>query len=378
MKIGLIDNDLVSRDNHNFPNLAIMKLSSWHKINGDDVNLIGFNEINPNSLFPVKYDKIYISKAFTDSITPDFIYKMDNIKIGGTGFYFDKAQALPNEIEHCKPDYEIYNKALKFVNNNNFYTDYSIGFTTRGCFRKCPFCVNKNSCKVQLHSPIKTFIDYDKPKICLLDDNVLGLSNKELFKLFDEFEEINKPIQYRQGLDIRLLTEERIKRLFKLRYDGGRGTGTTYYFAFDLMKYKEEIENKLKLWNECYLKYKAKSDNIKWNKAKLFVFCGFNEFSDNSYQFWINDIKSIFERYKIIFHYKAQPYLMKHEHYKKSPFPFLYDAIANYTNDVNNCIASLSFNEYIDTSYKNMKLIKDFRDKNKELIKYFDVKLSVI
>ena len=47
MKIGLIDNDLVSRDNHNFPNLALMKLSSYHKSIGNEVELIGFNEIQP-------------------------------------------------------------------------------------------------------------------------------------------------------------------------------------------------------------------------------------------------------------------------------------------------------------------------------------------
>ena len=123
---------------------------------------------------------------------------------------------LHTEIEHSKPDYNIYNKVLSSIKNKKFYTDYSIGYTTRGCFRHCPFCVNKNLNKVVLHSPIDEFYDESKSKLTMIDDNVMGLPNKELFKIFDRLGEIGKPFQYRQAMDIRLLTDERI---FSINFD---------------------------------------------------------------------------------------------------------------------------------------------------------------
>jgi hypothetical protein len=124
MKIGLIDNDFVSRDNHNFPNLALMKLSTFHKQKGNEVELIGFNEINPNTLFSNNFDEIYVSKAFSDSFTPDYIFKLGNVKVGGTGFYFDKALPLDYEIEHSKPDYSLYDKVLHTIKKKDFFTDW--------------------------------------------------------------------------------------------------------------------------------------------------------------------------------------------------------------------------------------------------------------
>jgi len=260
MNIALIDNDLLMRDNHNFPNLAIMKLSAFHKNKGDVVEIATFNEINPLALFKKEYDKIYISKAFTETPTPSFVYNLPNVKIGGTGFYFDKAEPLPYEIEHTKPDYDAYNSAYRIIKDTMFYTDYSIGYTTRGCFRHCLFCVNINSNKVKVHSHIDEFYDSSRKKIVLLDDNVLGLPNNELFKIFDKFQEINKPINYKQGLDIRLLSKERIDRLFRLKYDGGKG-GFTYYFAFDLWENKSKIEENLKMFSEMYFERKP---DVKW------------------------------------------------------------------------------------------------------------------
>ena len=81
------------------------------------------------------------------------------------------------------PDYRLYDKWVhdklsEGFNRSDFkyYTDYSIGFVTRGCFRQCQFCVNKNYTKVYIHSPMEEFIDNNKKKICLLDDNFFGCS----------------------------------------------------------------------------------------------------------------------------------------------------------------------------------------------------------
>ena len=62
MNIALIDNDFVSRDNHNFPNLALMKISAYHKNKGDNVKLIGFNEIDPNTYLAIIMMKLLYQK----------------------------------------------------------------------------------------------------------------------------------------------------------------------------------------------------------------------------------------------------------------------------------------------------------------------------
>lgn len=369
MNIAIIDNDFVSRKNHNFPNLALMKISGFHKARGDKVKLIGLNEINPNSLFPVEYDKIYIGKAFTDTPTPGFVYNLKNVEIGGTGFFFDKAKKLTHNIEHQMPDYSLYENVLQSINKTKFYTDYSIGFTSRGCFRHCEFCVNKNSNKVILHSPIDEFHDLEKKKLALLDDNVLGLSNRELFKIFDKLIEINKPIQYRQGMDIRLLTEERIKRIFELRYDGD------YYFAFDLWKHKDVIEKKMKLWYECYLKYK--SDKRKFHiGTRVYLFTGLDEGNNYNESFWLNDLEILFKRIEICFKYKLSPYIMRYETVDNSILRKIYINLCQWTNHPSMPCLKSSFREFIEDGSFSTKETKGFFDKHKEFCKYLDLKIS--
>ena len=364
MRIGLIDNDLVARDRHNFPNLVIMKLSNYHKQKGDYVRLIGFNEINPNSLFPNNYDLIYISKAFTDSYTPEYIFKLDNVKLGGTGFYFDKADPLPFEIEHTMPDYAIYNNILHTIKKKEFYTDYSIGYTTRGCFRHCPFCVNKNSNKVELHSPIDEFHDPNTKKLAMLDDNVLGLPDKHLFKIFDRLGEIGKPFQYRQGMDIRLLNEERIKRLFELKYDGD------YYFAFDLWRQQKYIEPKMKLFYEYFMnKFPKRNSYI---NTKIYVFIGLDETEKYDEIFWINEIETVFRRIEICFKYKMMPFVMRYYKCKESPYSKFFTELTQWTNQPRNCYKH-SLNSYTEIASKIE--LKKFWEKHKHLRKYFDLKL---
>ena len=165
MKIAVIDADLLGRTKHRFPNLACEKISAYWKEKGAEVHLkLDYEDLD-------KYDEVFISKVFTDTWVPDWIsdnVNMDegtynlpkNIHIGGTGFFFDKAPNLEDEIEHHMPDYRLYDewiekevnraeeeykKAGKIFKKSNFmtqfkeYTDYSIGFMTRGCFRKCEF-----------------------------------------------------------------------------------------------------------------------------------------------------------------------------------------------------------------------------------------------
>ena len=159
MKIAIIDADLIGRKKHRFPNLACMKISVYYKDLGDEVEL----KLNYENL--EQYDKVFISKVFTDTQIDEEILKLDNVEYGGTGFYYDKAPKLPCEIEHHMPDYHLYDDWVEYQLNNKkaskkalkYYTDYSIGFVTRGCFRQCGFCVNKNYKKVEEWSPLEEF-----------------------------------------------------------------------------------------------------------------------------------------------------------------------------------------------------------------------------
>lgn len=165
MNIAIIDADLVSRAKHRFPNLACMKLSGYYKSLGYNVEL----KTNYDDLH--LYDKVFISKVFTDTPVDENILSLQNVEYGGTGFFYDKAPSLSHDIEHHMPDYHLYDAYVyqKIAVNGKrdefkYYLDYSIGFLTRGCFRKCEFCVNKNYSKVLQHSPLHEFLDTSRKK----------------------------------------------------------------------------------------------------------------------------------------------------------------------------------------------------------------------
>lgn len=315
MNIGIIDADLLNRTRHRFPNLASMKISGYYKEKGDSVKLLlSFDNI-------CDYDKVYISKVFTDTIIDEEILKLPNVFYGGTGFFFDKAPDLPYEIEHHMPDYSLYDEFIKQeiargINPSQFkeYTDYSIGFTTRGCFRKCPFCVNQKYDKVELHSPLSEFLDESRPKICLLDDNVFGYKNCK--EILEELQSTGKPFKYKQGLDERLLTKEKCKLLLNSKYDG------IYTFAFDNIEDKDLIIKKIEMWREM--------DTVK--APMFYVLCGFDKNNKYDEEFWKQDIIDTFKRIKILMEYKCIPYIMRYEKYKDSPYKGTYINLARWCN----------------------------------------------
>lgn len=225
MRVAVIDADLIGRKRHRFPNLACMKISGYHKAQGDTVTLrLSYDGLDD-------FDRVYISKVFTDTPVPDSVLQLKNVSYGGTGFYYDKAPCLPDAIEHQMPDYHLYDAWVQEQSKQGgkrseyaYYTDYSIGFLTRGCFRKCAFCVNKNYDRVFTHSPLSEFLDSTRPKICLLDDNFFGSPRWK--DLLSELQQTGKPFQFKQGLDERLLTDEKCAMLFASKYDGD------YIFCF--------------------------------------------------------------------------------------------------------------------------------------------------
>lgn len=305
MQILLIDNDYCTRKEHHFPNLALMKLSTYHKQLGDNVRLANISELG-NTLFNSEFDKAYVAKVFADTTTPDYVNKNDSrIILGGSGFFYDKAERLQNEIEHCMPDYSLYNPIISKINKNykKYFTDYSIGFTTRGCIRKCIFCINRNETNVYKHSEINEFLDNNKPFIMLLDDNILAY--KDYKEIFDQLNKTGKKFAFKQGMDFRLLTNDKIKMLIESNYLN------VMHFAFDNIADKSLIIKKFEMW--------TKIKKIGSGQMLFYVFAGFDRLEKYDNSFYLQDIADIIERIEILFKYGAYPYLMLHKNIEMNP-----------------------------------------------------------
>lgn len=234
MRIGLID-----VDGHNYPNLALMKLSAWHKARGDTVEWWwGFDH----------YDRVYMSKVFDETYTPDVPEPLnaDEIIKGGTGYGLDNK--LPDEIEHIYPDYSLYPELTK---------DTAYGFLTRGCPRGCHFCIvagkeGRRSVKV---ADLSEWWRGQK-NIVLMDPNLLAC--QEHMELLQQLIDSNACIDMNQGVDCRLLTEQNIEAINKIKLKN-------IHFAWDYMQEEKRVIAGLELY--------AKLANRKVNGAFGTVYC---------------------------------------------------------------------------------------------------------
>lgn len=337
-EIAIIDADFIGRKNHRFPNLTCMKISAYYKLYGWFVKLkTDYDGLD-------KFHKVYIAKVFSDTPVPDGgifgdILKRPNVIFGGTGFFFDKAEPLPDRIEHVMPDYHLYDGVAGF----HTYTDYSIGFLTRGCFRHCPFCVNRRSSKVVAHSPLKEFFDPTRPKICLLDDNFFGFD--EWKDLLLELQATGKKFVFKQGLDVRLLDDEKASLLFKSRYDGD------FIFAFDDVNDAPLIEEKLRLM--------ARYLDLSKNRVKFYVLCGFDRAGKYDADFWERDLQSVLDRAELLKRYGCLPYVMRHENYRASPHRKLYNRLTDWANQPRMFLKK-TFAEYVgyEAQYRKTRRLK--------------------
>lgn len=222
MHIGLID-----VDSHNFPNLALMKISAWHKKRGDTVEWA----------FPLaKYDIVYQSKVFDDTYSPDieWIPQAEKIVKGGTGYGLDNK--LPDEIEHIYPDYSLY---------PNLTDNTAYGYLTRGCPRHCDFCIvgDKEGLRSIRVADLSEFWNGQR-YIKLLDPNMLAC--REHMDLLRQLIDSGAYVDFTQGLDIRLTNEENITAINHLKLK-------EIHFAWD--NPRDNLESKFEFYTR-YAKHK--------------------------------------------------------------------------------------------------------------------------
>ena len=185
MKVGLFDID------GKIPNLALMKLSTWHKAHGDSVELSA-------PVFAGGYDIAYASKVFTWTDAPGM---PDYVQTGGTGY--DLTTTLPEEVENTCPDYSLYKM------------DYSMGFLTRGCIRKCSFCfVPEKEGMIKPAADIEDFLRHKKA--VLLDNNVLA--HEHGLRQIEKIGRLGIKVDFNQGLDARLIDDDIAKLLSKVKW----------------------------------------------------------------------------------------------------------------------------------------------------------------
>lgn len=241
IKIRLID-----VDGHNFPNIPLMKISAYHKKNGDDVGWY-----NPLIDWQAPPDKIFMSKVFT--FTPDYQYPVNGKEIikGGTGYnYPSGGEKLSEEIEHIYPDYKLYPQ----------FKNTAYGFLTRGCPRGCDFCIvkDKEGRKSVKVADLNEFWDGQK-NIVLLDPNMFACKDwKDLSRQL-----INSKawVDFSQGCDIRIMGAEKAEYLKQIKVK-------QVHFAWD--RYEDK--------NIIIPKFKELKEILGWDKRKLpvYVLTNFN------------------------------------------------------------------------------------------------------
>lgn len=191
MNIGLLD-----VDGHNYPNLALMKISAYHKAQGDSVEFA-------SAMFG-HYDRVYKSKVFTFTQDDHSFYDCEVIK-GGTGYGI--YTPLPDEIDLLQPDYSLYN-----------IKDVAYGFLTRGCPNKCKWCiVPKKEGNVRPYMDIQDIAEGNNTKNCILMDNNVLASDYGLEQI-EKSIRLGYKIDFNQGMDARLITDDIAKLLASAKW----------------------------------------------------------------------------------------------------------------------------------------------------------------
>ncbi len=200
-----------------YTNIVLEKIKLFYLTHNEQVK-----DYNP--LEHLLFDKIYCSSIFTFT---DKSYVTDDMIYGGSGF--DLTTTLRPEIEEMKPK-------------------LNMGFTTRGCIRKCPFCiVPEKEGNIRVAGDIYDFWDRESKKLVILDNNILALPDHFKY-ICDQIKNENLMIDFNQGLDHRLLNDEIAEKLRSLRYK-------EYRFAFDNINYESSVRKAIDILHKHEIKW---------------------------------------------------------------------------------------------------------------------------
>jgi hypothetical protein len=291
VKIGLLDVD------SKIPNLALMKISQWHKSKGDDVE---FYMPLAHSL----YDKIYASKIFNFSdgsdIQPDMI-------TGGTGV--DLKISLPPEIEELDPDYSLYNYP------------HNIGFAQRGCRFNCSFCVvpQKEGKPKSVNTIEKLWTQRTSNFLVLLDNDFFG--NPEWSDRIDEIKELNLKVNFNQGLNIRIISEKQTQALASVKFRNLNNNSNQVTFAWDQINDEKVIKRGVQ---------RVIDAGIKPYQMQFYVLVGFDTTPEED-----------MHRVMMIKGWGCDPYAMPYD--KTVPYQRKFTRWVNHRAVFNSC----SFEDYI-------------------------------
>lgn len=310
--IGLIDVD------GKLPNLALMKISSYYKKMGEQVEFV-----RPDSR-KHEYDKIYASSIFTKSkieCQKLLEYYEDRIEIGGTGWDIEKR--LPKEIESMNPDYNLYTADMIYPNIKGIMTkerkwkkaqqivNAGIGFTSRGCIRKCPFCfVPKKEGEFRQDQEIKDIIN-PRSNVIILHDNNLTADPNCIEKLH-EIRDRNLIVDINQGCDVRLMTPEIAQAMSEVHHL------RSLHYAWDLMGFENQVLEGIKIMGKF----------IPTSRHMCFCLVGFNtSFEEDMY------------RVKKLTEIGVRPYIMRYNerrddirlnHFARWVNAFIYKAVPDF------------------------------------------------
>lgn len=238
------------------PNVALMKVCSYHEQQGDTV------EEYAGDLFWQNYDKIYMSKIFNFTPTP---FLPPNAVIGGTGIGLDNS--LDDEIEKCGLSYSLYPNC-----------HYHLGFSMRGCRFGCHFCVVPKK-----EGRPKTDTDIDRllvnPKgenrLMLLDNDFFGSPNWRVS--LERIIELKLKVCFVQGLNIRIITSEQAELLAKCKYYNSSFKARYLTFAWD--KFGEKQKNLIKKGIDI-----CNNAGIPARHMQFFVLIGYDTTPDQDYE----------------------------------------------------------------------------------------------
>jgi len=293
------------------PNIALMKLSTFHKNNGDDVKLIN-GCAKPIQIDYSKYNNGYASVIFkkNKNLVEHFPFE-----IGGVGY--DLHKNLPLDIEHIMPDYSLYPD-----------NEYSIGYTTRGCIRECSFCVvPEKEGLIKYNADLSEFYNSDLKKIMLLDNNIFAY--KDYKKIFRQIRDANKRTTFKQGLDFRIITKDKIDELLSIKYD------KEYIFAYDSMNIKPIIEKNMNRYRNRFKDW----------ALKFFVLVGYD-----------TTLKEDIERILFLKKNQCLPYIMRYEKCYKSKYKGFYNDLAAWCNQVW-IFKTMGFEEMVEKRHVTQKRI---------------------